>query len=63
MPKVGDMRMMDGLIHEVAWVSRSSNGIEYWQPLCPYPQKYDGSAGVRVGVWTYPTCLACAGRV
>lgn len=63
MPKVGDMRMIDGLIHEVAWVSRLSSGPQTWQALCTqYGRFVDGDEGVRAGAWTYPTCLECAGR-
>lgn len=60
MPKVGDMRMMSGIIHAVARVNKIET-VEWWETLCAIGISHtDGTRDVRVGVWTYPTCLRCA---
>lgn len=62
MPKRGDMRMTNGLIHEVLRVV-PHGAIPHWTLRCDEKSLYaDGTGTVRVGQWTYPTCLRCAAR-
>lgn len=56
------MRMLHGIIHVVTKIERRF-GHEYWRIPCRDDALFiDGGVGVRVGKWTYPTCLECAAR-
>lgn len=52
--------MLSGVIHAVERVTRFGT-VEWWEVRCAAGVAHtDGSVGVRVGQWTYPTCLECA---
>lgn len=60
MPKKGDTRMHNGIIHVVA-DTQTTFGRAYWRMPCRTDALFiDGGAGIRVGQWAYPTCLMCA---
>lgn len=54
--------MMAGVIHEVSGVWGRIGGGQQWRVKCVDKLYVDGRDNVRVGQWTYPTCLECAGR-